>query len=100
VSTFFLVVIGWIIFRSESIGQAWEYISGMLQFETLKASYLFFIQPDLWKKSLAVLFMIAVEWVYRKDDHGFTLNNIRWPIVRIGLYYCMIATIIMRFGGF
>ena len=41
--TFFLAVIGWIIFRAESIGQAWEYVCGMLQSDTFMACYRFFM---------------------------------------------------------
>ena len=69
--TFFLAVMGWIIFRAESIGQAWEYFQGMLQFGTLRASYRFFSMPDMWPTNLFVILMLVVEWIQRGRNHGF-----------------------------
>ena len=97
--TFLLVVIGWIIFRSESIAQAWEYICGMCQWGTLRASYRIFIQPDVRVKTFAALFMLLVEWIYRRDNHGFTMSNVKNPIIRIAAYYILIAAILLTFGG-
>lgn len=98
-STFLLVVIGWIIFRSESISQAWGYMRGMCEWETLRASYKIFIQPEVREKTLAVLVMLLIEWMYRRDNHGFTLSNIKTPAIRIAAYYILITAILLTFGG-
>ena len=75
--TFFLAVIGWIIFRAESIGMAWEYFRGMMQFGTLRSSYRFFILPEMWPTNLSIVIMLAVEWLQRKKEHGMELSNIK-----------------------
>lgn len=98
-STFLLVVIGWIIFRSESISQAWGYMRGMCEWETLQASYKIFIQPEVREKTLAVFVMLLIEWIYRRDNHGFTLSNIKTPAIRIAAYYILITAILLTFGG-
>ena len=79
--TFFLAVIGWIIFRAESIGQAWEYVCGMMQFGTLRALYRFFLPNELivWPANLFIIIMLVVEWLQRNKQHGLSIvwaNNI------------------------
>lgn len=73
--TFILVVIGWIIFRSPSIADAWQYICGMMQFGTLKAGYRFFIQPDMCRTAWLCVFMLLVEWMQRDKQHAFELGK-------------------------
>lgn len=95
--TFFLVVIGWIIFRSESISQAWEYICGMWQWETLKASYCFFFQHGIRSISSVVLIMIIIEWLNRRNEHGLCIDMIKSPIVRYCIYIMIVFAIILVF---
>jgi hypothetical protein len=78
--TFLLVVIGWIIFRAETIGQAWEYIT--LMFGRNLFSMPFFYVGT--KKALLFVFvMLIVEWLFRKKDFGFQFNasTPRWVSV-------------------
>ena len=72
--TFFLAVFGWIIFRAESIGQAWEFFKGMLQSGTLRASYRFFTWSEMWPSNLFIILMLVVEWL--EKDKEFALQNI------------------------
>ena len=95
--TFLLVVIGWIIFRSESISQAWDYICGMWQWGTLKASYRFFFQHGIRSISSVVLIMLIVEWLNRRNDHGLCIDMIKSPIVRYGIYITIVFTLILVF---
>ncbi|MCQ2308682.1 MAG: MBOAT family protein [Bacteroidales bacterium] len=94
--TFALVVIGWIIFRAESIGQAWEYVCGMMQFGTLKAVYRFFLPNRLlcWPTNLLIIIMLVVEWLQRDKQHGMSFSNkyilLRWLcylIISMCIYY-------------
>ncbi|MCQ2287410.1 MAG: MBOAT family protein, partial [Bacteroidales bacterium] len=98
--TFFLAVIGWIIFRAESIGQAWEYVCGMMQFETLKALYRFFLPNNLlvWSTNLYIIFMVMIEWIQRKEEHGLLIKKSSCTWLRIMLYYILIALIIYNCG--
>ena len=91
--TFFLAVIGWIIFRAESIGMAWEYICGMMQSDTLLASYRFFKRPSLWPTNLFIVIMLIVEWLQRGKEHGLAfLSKINLLIIR-----CIIVVMIIEF---
>ena len=88
--TFLLVVIGWVFFRAETITDAFAYLGGMLQLCTLKATYLFFIQPEIWKTSLSIIAMFIIEWVYRHQKHNFTLHNVKHEWVRWILYFIIV----------
>lgn len=64
--TFFLVVVGWIVFRAESIEEASRIIMSLF-------SSSLFTMPFLYvgtKKCVASIFvLILVEWLFRKRDH-------------------------------
>ena len=103
--TFLLVVLGWIIFRAETISQAWEYVCGMLQFGTLRASYRFFL-PDfnlVYPTNIFILVMLAIEWFGRDKDYALQdihkikiFNN---KIVRVILYGVFLFAILALRGG-
>ena len=100
--TFFLAVFGWIIFRAESIGMAWEYFQRMLQFGTLRASYRFFFLsgmwlkelPEMWPTNLFIVIMLVVEWLQRGKEHGLKLGDEkRWKLLRWTWYFFIALTI-------
>ena len=94
--TFLLVVIGWIIFRSESLEQAWEYLTGMLQLGTLKAVYRFFTSDR--KCAVLIVIMLLVEWVNRRQEHGLSLSrNMPW-YARYTIYTIIIVLIVLFCG--
>ena len=96
--TFFLAVLGWIIFRAESIEQAWEYMHGMMQLGTIKASYRFFTWPGMWPTNLFIIIMLVVEWVQRNGEHGLDLRKIKQVRVRALIYYIIVFIIIIASG--
>ena len=87
--TFFLAVIGWIIFRAESIGLAWEYICGMMQFGTLRASYQLFSEYYVVDKTIFVLLMLIVEWIHRGQSHGLVISNSCPRYIRVLVYWVL-----------
>ena len=96
--TFFFVVIGWILFRSDTIEQAFEYICRMWQWGTLKACYRFFLLKDIRSKSVIVLIMLLVEWFNRKNNHGLYIpGNTPW-YVRYIIYFSISVSIIFLCG--
>ena len=97
--TFMLVVVGWILFRSDSIVQAFEYGQGMLQWGTLRASYRLFIQPEVRGCTFAVLVMLAVEWWNRREPHGLALSKVKSPFVRITVHYALVMVILCVYGS-
>lgn len=99
--TFFLAVFGWIIFRAETIGQAWDYICGMMQFGTLRASYRFFlpIESLVYPTNLYIVAMIVVEWLQRNKQHGLeVLNTSKHKWLRVIFYYALVWMIIQNAG--
>ena len=99
--TFLLVVLGWIIFRAETITQAWEYICGMLQFGTLRASYRFFLPDDnlIWPTNFYILIMIIIEWIQRNKQHGLeVIDAHKYKWLRVVFYYILILFIISNAG--
>ena len=100
--TFFLAVLGWVIFRAESIGQAWEYLCGMMQFGTLRAFYRFFTLTELRLTNLFVVIMLVIEWLQRNKQHGFEgidkmyflRNKYLRPII-----YAILLILILIYGG-
>lgn len=90
--TFVLAVIGWILFRAESIEQAWNYFCGIF-------SRSLFSMPSGGRKALffAMILMI-VEWFGRREP--FALHKMppqAW--LRIVLYW-LIAGVIILAGAF
>ena len=94
--TFFLAVIGWIIFRAESIGQAWEYVCGMCNRNMFTVPWL--INRDYYFPTfVSVLLLLLTEWVSRAKQHGLSVENcgvvFRW------IFYSAIVILIVYEGG-
>ena len=78
--TFMLAIVGWIIFRAETIGQAWEYVCEMMQLGTLRACYRFFLPNEnlVYPMNMLILIMLVVEWIQREKQHGLEISNLKW----------------------
>lgn len=88
--TFALVVVGWIIFRAESIRQAWDYMCGI-------CSPSLFSMPYVGRKALLFsVILIAVEWFGRKNQFALQLMP-RSTWVRVLIYWTIAGVIIL--GG-
>ena len=100
--TFFIVSIGLILFRSESIVQAWEYACGMMQFGTLRAFYRFFTLPEIRLTNLFVVMMLVVEWLQRDKQHGLEgmdkLYVFRNKYLR-PIFYALLLLLVLVYGG-
>ena len=92
--TFLLVVFGWIIFRAENITQVWQYLCGMWQWGTLRASYRFFVQSDIRCTTWLCMLMLVVEWLCRNRSHTFDISFIKYKWVRFVVYYGLILLIL------
>jgi len=89
--TFFLVVIGWIIFRSETISQAWEILCGIWNES-------FFSIPTLTKTIYFgyIVIMLVIEWFSREKQHGLDFSQNTKPVISIikCLLYIVIALLV------
>lgn len=88
--TFALVVVGWIIFRADTIGGAWGYISHMITSGE-------WAMPVHGKEVLVyALLMLAVEWVQRTREHALQLDAVKSRWVRGLIYYALIIVILWQ----
>ena len=79
VLTFALVVLGWIIFRADSLGMAWDYIGRMFTSGGLKP-----IGSRL--TLISILLMLAVEWLHRQKAHGLEISYLNSHILKYTIY--------------
>jgi len=99
--TFLLVTIGLIIFRAESVEQAWEYVCGIQQFGTLRASYRFFTLPEMWPTNMFIIIMLVIEWLQRDKQHALQLPNNRFfgrKTIRWTMYVIIYLLILFNTG--
>ncbi len=92
--TFFLAVIGWIIFRAENIGQAWEYVCGIVNVSL-------FTSPETTGYSalmMNILVLLLVEWLQRGKSHALELSAINNSSVRWAVYFGVLF-LLFAFGG-
>lgn len=89
--TFALVVIGWIIFRAETISQAWEIMRGICSSSFISIPWL--MKRDFYMPLFSsLLLMLVVEWVNRNQSHSLArLTQYRW--VNWLIYYAIIYVI-------
>ncbi len=94
--TFFLAVIGWIIFRAENMSQAISYLTAMVSHDFYDASAL----PSV-KYLCFGLILLSIEWLQRDKQHALQFSNIkpfRYRMVRWAIYY-IILLVIGKFAG-
>ncbi len=93
VSTFILVTFGWIIFRSESISEAFLFIGNIF------SPTLFNIEMPYGKSiTIGIMFMLVVEWLNRNKLHALQFNGegiFRYRVVRWFVYYAIIVATIL-----
>ena len=93
--TFLFVVIGWIIFRAETVGDALDYICRIV-------THWKWTLPDIHRKAaLATAILLCVEWSQREKQHGLQLSGnglLKFRIVRWSYYIALILLIIHLSG--
>ncbi len=101
VITFFLAVIGWIIFRSDNIIQAIDYFYRMLTnpiFNTVTGENSGLVRMGIW--IVMGLLMLFVEWIQRGQQHAlqFTENKyLNCRLVRWNIYIFLVSAVYVSF---
>ena len=90
--TFILAALGWILFRSQSIGEAFEFFAG------LSSNGLAGTSLPLRTLTFVIL-LLLIEWVQRKREHGLDMSGVRNGVVRYAFYIATLAMIFV-FGVF
>ena len=89
--TFFLTVIGWIIFRAETMAQAVDYLTAMVSNKFFDASALFGVTCTFFG-----IVLLAIEWLQRDKQHALQFSDVKpfnYRLVRWGIYYIIIMII-------
>ena len=92
--TFFLAVFGWIIFRSENIRQAWEYVCRVCN-ESV------FTIPEAKENSaliMNIMVLMFVEWLQRGKPHVLDISSIKKGYLRWMVYFGLLF-FLFAFGG-
>ena len=90
--TFILATLGWILFRSQSIGEAMDFFGGIMGGRMADIS--------IPKRTLVfALILMVVEWMQRNREHGLSMEGVRYGVVRFACYLAVLA-LIFTFGVF
>ena len=90
--TFVLAAFGWILFRSQSLGEAVSFIEGI--FTGIPGGANFPMRTFCF-----VALMLAVEWLQRNREHGMSMDGVKNGVVRYICYFAVLA-IIFVYGVF
>ena len=95
VATFAFVCIGWVLFRSDTLGEATAHIGKML-------TELPFAKPFCgWAAFLPILLVLTTEWVTRHRNHPLDFSGnglLRFRGMRWMIYYALILST-LYWGG-
>ena len=84
--TFFLAVIGWIIFRSAHIHDFLRFLSGVCDASLFTMPW-FQTMNSLLLMVGSALLMLLVEWIQRAKEHGLAFGgNPKYELVRMAFY--------------
>jgi hypothetical protein len=96
--TFLLVLIGWVFFRADSIGLAFEYFAGIA--DTSLFSPVLPHKRLLLQNVFFILCMLIIEWIGRQNQYGFEKIGITWkPIFRWIMYYVIVFSMLSFSAG-
>lgn len=94
--TFILVVIGWIIFRSQSLAETLGYFHAMIGNAFLGEGFELLMGP-----LAAIALLVLVEWITRKKQYALEepmMGMMRNRVARMAVYYSMVIAIYTFWG--
>lgn len=83
VTTFFLVVVAWIFFRSDNVSNAFSYLKGMFSFNFEGGIEYLSIDRYSVEMVLLILYFIYFEWNAREKEHPFIEKNVFFKLIII-----------------
>jgi D-alanyl-lipoteichoic acid acyltransferase DltB (MBOAT superfamily) len=94
--TFLLVMFTFVLFKSNSLAEAFDYYRRMLS-PTLFSRFYIFEKVNAAAMLAGILVMLVVEWIQRDKQHALELSGIRQGGIR-ALIYCMLILVTLTFG--
>ena len=95
--TFFLAVIGWIIFRAETMTQAVGFFAAMLRNDFINYSALYGTHSLCFG-----IILLVVEWMQRDKQHALQFPDrkpFNYRVVRWAIYYGIVLIIFAKMGS-
>ena len=96
--TFFLVTIGWIIFRADSIGVAWDYLAHLFRPTLFSVPWLMtrrFYAPLL----LSLCLCLLIEWKGRDRAHPLAFHSSMPLFAKFAFYLFLVGFIALASAG-
>ncbi|MBF0449795.1 MAG: MBOAT family protein [Candidatus Magnetomorum sp.] len=92
--TFFFTVIAWIFFRSETVGDAFAYISKIF-------SISLFSKPEIFPTQLIlfILLFVSVEWFQRDKQHALQLSGRLFLLKKIRYSFYVFMVFCIYYAG-
>lgn len=94
--TFFITVLAWVFFRAENIGHAFEYLDNIFAMSLFSAPFenkIHFVTIGF------ILFLLAVEWRGRTNQHGLEKLGLSWPRWMRWSFYSSVVVFIVFFAS-
>ncbi len=92
--TFLLVMLGWILFRAESLGQAADIFLRMWQWGPGTGLDFLLTGPFL-SRIIWIAVMVLAEWFSRSESHALSMKGIRFRALRYLVYIALVALTIL-----
>lgn len=93
--TFMLVVFGRIIYRTETIGDAWDYIGKIFSGSLLSIPLLSGMGMTLCCLLIGIPMLVVVEWLQRTKQHGLDIGFVHKKGLRVAFYYMLIGILVL-----
>ena len=93
--TFLIVCLGLVLFRSESLGQAWRIYDGIFSGSLFEMPFMY---VGTKKALLFVAFMFVLEWITRKRDHALQYGK-NIPSWLAWVFSMALMLIVLEFAG-
>jgi D-alanyl-lipoteichoic acid acyltransferase DltB (MBOAT superfamily) len=90
--TFSLTILAWVFFRSESLSQAFDYITRIFRFshQEIDINYINFVYY--------ILVFVLIEWIQRRKTHGLQIEKMN--IVFRWILYVLLVFVFFVMGNF
>jgi alginate O-acetyltransferase complex protein AlgI len=90
--TFTFVMLTFILFRSDSIIQAYHY------YKHLFSLSVFSVPPIGISSAFIPCVFILIEWLQRKKEHSLQIDNIKYPVFRWSIYILLLLVFVIKYG--
>lgn len=94
-TTFILTCLAWVFFRSESVGDALQYLAGIF---SSNYSFNMDMRSPIFLFLCLIIFAV-VEWWIRNSNFAVQVNNVKTKSVRYAIYFSVLLMICL-FGAF